>query len=109
MAVQALEWPARKGVHCHVTVEFGESKCPGTQASEESPAKFKSSTTKTATLLGLLSKPGGATVENMARAAGWQIHSVRGFLAGHVRTKLGLNLFSEKDAEGVRLYRLLER
>ena len=73
------------------------------------PRSSKSSATKTATLLGLLSKPGGATVESMARAAGWQIHSVRGFLAGHVRKKLGLNLSSEKDAEGVRLYRILER
>jgi len=29
--------------------------------------------------------------------------------AAHVRKKLGLNLSSEKDAEGVRLYRILER
>jgi len=44
----------------------------------------------------------------MASAAGWQTHSVRGFLAGHVRKKLGLNLASEKDTEGVRLYRIIQ-
>ena len=67
-----------------------------------------SSATKTAILLGLLSKRAGATIETMASAAGWQTHSVRGFLAGHVRKKLGLNLASEKDTEGVRLYRIIQ-
>jgi hypothetical protein len=67
-----------------------------------------SSTTKTATLLALLSKPEGATVEMMAQAAGWRTHSIRGFLAGHVRNKLGLKLASEKDPEGVRRYWIVQ-
>ena len=67
-----------------------------------------SSATKTASLLALLSKPEGVSVEKMADAVGWQTHSVRGFLAGHVRNKLGLELSSEKGPQGVRLYRIIQ-
>ena len=67
-----------------------------------------SSTTKTASLLALLSKPEGVSVDTMAHAVRWQTHSVRGFLAGHVRNKLGLELSSEKGPQGVRLYRIVQ-
>ena len=35
----------------------------------------------------------------------WQQHSVRGFLAGVIRKKLGLNLVSEQTDKG-RVYRI---
>ena len=37
----------------------------------------------------------------------WQQHSVRGFLAGVIRKKLGLNLVSEQTDKG-RVYRIKE-
>jgi len=37
----------------------------------------------------------------------WQQHSVRGFLAGVIRKKLGLNLVSEQTDTG-RVYRIKE-
>jgi hypothetical protein len=43
----------------------------------------------------------------MIKATGWQPHSVRGFLAGVVRKKLGLHLVSETGGNG-RVYRIAE-
>jgi hypothetical protein len=59
--------------------------------------------TKQQTFL-LLSRPEGATVEVLQVATGWHQHSVRGFLAGAVKKKLGLTLLSEKPDAGPRRY-----
>jgi hypothetical protein len=48
----------------------------------------------------------GTTIAAMMAATGWQQHSVRGFLAGVVRKKLGLNLVSEAGERG-RTYRIV--
>ena len=55
-------------------------------------------------LVGLLTRPTGATIAEMADAAGWQDHSVRGALAGALK-KRGFLVASEK-LERVRRYRL---
>ena len=61
--------------------------------------------TKHARILALLRAPAGATISALITATEWQQHSVRGFLAGVVRKKLGLNLVSEQTDKG-RVYRI---
>jgi hypothetical protein len=54
----------------------------------------------------MLKDRAGTTIAAMVAATGWQEHSVRGFLAGVVRKKLGLNLVSELGERG-RTYRIV--
>src|ERR1700687_956096 len=61
--------------------------------------------TKHACIIAMLRKPAGATIASLVTATEWQQHSVRGFLAGVIRKKLGLNLVSEQTDKG-RVYRI---
>jgi hypothetical protein len=57
-------------------------------------------------VLQLLKRPNGATLEAIVSATGWQRHTVRGFIAGTLKTKLGLEVESFKTEAGERSYRL---
>jgi len=59
---------------------------------------------KTGTILELLRRPGGVTAKELMKATGWQPHSVRGFLSGTVRKKMGLAVTSSKGEDGERTY-----
>ena len=69
-------------------------------STENSPVQSKQ-----ARIVEMLNAPGGTTIAAIVTTTGWQQHSVRGFLAGVVRKKLGLNLVSEHSAKG-RIYRV---
>ncbi len=62
--------------------------------------------TKTEAVLKKLRLAKGATMDQLKEATGWQAHSIRGFLSGTVRKKLGLALVSETGKDGVRRYRI---
>ena len=63
--------------------------------------------TKNAQVLAMLQDRAGTTIAAIMASTGWQQHSVRGFLAGVVRKRLGLNLISE-PGEGGRVYRIVD-
>jgi hypothetical protein len=62
-------------------------------------------TSKQATMIKLLNRPGGATIDEMAKATGWQRHSVRGVISGVLKKRLGFSITSEKEERG-RIYRI---
>ena len=79
-----------------------------TTSARQRPLSTSQPTSKKAQIIAMLRAPGGVTIEAMARAANWQPHSVRGFFAGIVRKKLGLNLVSAAGNSG-RVYRIADR
>lgn len=62
--------------------------------------------TKSSQCLTLLRRNEGTTVTELMAATGWQSHSVRGFLSGAVKRKLGLTVTSSVEQDGVRRYHL---
>jgi nicotinamidase-related amidase len=59
---------------------------------------------KTEQVLDLLKQPGGATLKAIMKATDWQAHSVRGFLSGTIRKKMGMDVTSAKGEDGERSY-----
>ena len=62
--------------------------------------------TKQAVLIELLTRAEGATLPQMTEATGWQVHTVRGAMAGALKKKLGLEITSEKQTGADRIYRI---
>ena len=78
---------------------------PRPRSAPTSPKNSMRPDTKHARIVAMLRSSAGATIASIMTATDWQQHSVRGFLAGVVRKKLGLNLVSEQTEKG-RVYRI---
>jgi hypothetical protein len=66
-----------------------------------SPAK---SVSKQDQVLALLRRRDGASIDEIVAATDWQPKSARGFLSGAVKKRLGIEVVSDKGADGVRRY-----
>jgi hypothetical protein len=62
---------------------------------------------KQATVITLLRRREGATVDEVRAATGWQPHTVRGLFSGALKKKLGLAVIATKEERG-RVYRIIE-
>ena len=80
-------------------------KAPKTAAEPKTGAVREGS--KTATVIALLQRPNGATLEEIMTQMGWRKHTVRGFMAGAMK-KAGYNVESFKPEGGERTYRITE-
>ena len=61
---------------------------------------------KQATVIQMLLRPEGATVQQICEITGWQAHTVRGTFAGAFKKKLGLTIVSDKALGSERVYRI---
>jgi hypothetical protein len=78
-------------------------KAPKGQKKAEKPAATREGS-KTAQVLELLKRPGGATLKDLMAATEWQAHSARGFISGTLGKKMGLSVESAKSEGGERTY-----
>src|SRR4029079_13614075 len=90
----------------HVAPKKGKSGKKATPAKSAPKSTTKAAGprdgSKTAKVLDLLKRPGGATAKELMKATGWQPHSVRGFLSGTVGKKMKLTVVSTSDEGGER-------
>lgn len=68
------------------------------------PAVAGRAGSKTASVIDLLQRAGGASLKDLMDATGWQAHSVRGFISGTLRKKLGLTVNSSKNEHSQHVY-----
>lgn len=62
--------------------------------------------TKLTKVIELLSRPEGATIDQIVEATGWQKHTVRSAISHALGKKRGYQIVSEKPKDGKRAYKI---
>lgn len=96
------------------TAPAGATDAPSEEPAQDTPdepqaapkARTPRTGTKQAKLIEMLRAEGGATIDHIVEATGWQPHTVRGAFAGALKKKLGLEVTSEKVEGRGRVYSL---
>jgi hypothetical protein len=98
-----LEPPAQKASEEKPTASFEKEIIEAEQALGIAPTVDTQKTgtklrqgTKQAKVIEMLQRPDGATITQIAEATAWQQHTIRGFFAGTIKKKLGLELTRNK-------------
>ena len=71
-------------------------------AANETPVKE----TKLTRVIALLSRPDGASLDDIIEATGWQKHTVRAAISHALGKKRGYQIVSEKAKDGKRTYKI---
>src|ERR1035437_2963471 len=83
-----------------------KEKVPSKKAAKVKEAKVPREFSKKSIVLDLLRRKDGATMAEIAKATGWQNHSIRGFVSGPLMKKMALPVESTKNEAGERTYRV---
>ena len=83
----------------------GKNAPKATKAARSQEAAAPRQGSKAATVLAMLQRKNGATLNEIAQKMGWQRHTVRGFIAGAMK-KAGHVVESFKPTGGERSYRI---
>jgi hypothetical protein len=73
---------------------------------QDAPAPKAQRVTKQQIMIDMLSRPEGATIDELVEATGWLSHTCRGAMSGALKKKLGLTITSEKEDQRGRVYRI---
>jgi hypothetical protein len=85
-----------------------QSETPPTEADGANALRKTRQGTKQETLIAMLKRAEGASIDEIMETTDWLAHSIRGFIAGTVKKKLGLAVTSAKvDGRG-RVYRVMD-
>lgn len=120
-ATKIAKFKDRKTAVRRLWAAFGKLASPADTAAPKAKTKAPSRTpkesviassranSKQAKVIALLKRPGGATLDALVKATGWQRHTVRGAIAGALKTRLKLKVVATKSEDGVRTYRIAGR
>ena len=100
--------PKKKAPTAHKRAKVAKpaaKKATGKPAPKAAAAPAAPPDNKKAMILDLLHRKGGATLAEIAKATGWQNHSIRGFISGIASKRMGLKIESTRDEQGQRRYR----
>jgi len=98
---QAVDTAAMTEADGAATRAKRKTKAKAAKAVKAAPAETPTprTGTKQATMIELLKRPEGATVEQIAQATGWQHHTIRGAISGALKKKLGLTVEATRTRE----------
>ena len=83
-----------------------EAKPASKKTAKAKDASVPREFSKKAIVLDLLRRKDGATMAEIAKATGWQNHSIRGFISGTLTKKMDLPVASLKNEQGERVYKV---
>ena len=95
---------ARGGAKTKAPAGTGHKAPQGPRRATSGPRGRSGGQSKQDACIALLRRENGANIPEMAEATGWQSHSIRGFMSGALKKRLGLEVISEKSPSGERRY-----